>query len=64
MNNEFVIKYLTSVTYATDTQKEKELWDVSGIGEIAFGEIHYRSLAQMVVFVWVFDVTPCNLQGV
>ena len=31
MNNEFVSKYLTSVTYATDTQKEKELWDVSGI---------------------------------
>ena len=31
MNNEFISKYLTDVTYATDEQKSKELWDVSGI---------------------------------
>jgi hypothetical protein len=31
MTNEFIDKYLKDVTYATEKQKLKELWDVSGI---------------------------------
>ncbi len=31
MTKEFINKYLTDVTYATDKQKQGELWDVSGI---------------------------------
>ena len=33
------LKYLDQVTHATDEQKEKELWDVSGVLKDRLNEI-------------------------